>query len=924
MASAVSDHDKVNPETGARYLTFLDLPAECQRAIIGHVRSASSSGILGSVDGQTNMGWQCSQFDLICVSLVSKHFRELAAAQLYRNFHIVFPDEDDPAFDSPIDGLAGGLDTFVTSEYDYGKHLKDLSLDTLSAGDKAENAYKPYLYSASCGKFMNTLLLLTLRKAASLETFRWNIRVELSRPVYKALHQIASLNKLHVRMQAGPSLYETPPPLPYTAASGGHPPIEIWPDLPSMPPAPPGVFTVSPLSGLNPPFGAPGPPPLLLGTKPVHKAKAVKKVSVSNEPPTLSGFKKLRSLAVLDIDSLDMITELKICVRNSSSTLTKLKLSLSDKLAMQSRKPPPDADPEDSDVDDEFQVVPISQSSSATYMDEASGPARAFRAQEEKKSQESVLGRIFGVEPFLIKQPAQRRSPKGKEKEKETKGESSKNPEEVFVNAIKVVANKLMTKVEHDTQRQQEILDLMETAAKKYVDSDHFKQKIADGEKTSTKAAEGLKSEDGSSSLAGSSTDAAPGSNALTAEASSSEGESKLVKPSAEVIEPSAPESDETTGPGLFDTKTTTTPKFGDPTKEADPEDIDIEQPVEVDDSEDSAASESKDLPSEGGVKSGDTTNANANTDNATIDVAKNDGIASPLSIESNDSTLLSDTENLSPDMRKCVENLKAQTANYQTMFAALSENKARSDSLRQELTEAKNGSTLDVTRTKEMIQLKKIELDAQVIQKQLQAMKAEIDDTGKQLTRGADEAKNHRMSDYIRSTRGIALESLSIHLIPIKPSVLSRAVDLRALKRLTLLNVGNQAPLWNVLSKENKVEPLALRKIFTDNVSPAFLMCVSQLQELVELFMLERSQKHKPESFAPKTTVTGDQIRRIVLKKHIHTLKKLMIKNEAGVGWDIDEKAMLLICLRGANLEELAISMGIRAVVSSCCRALA
>jgi len=91
---------------------------------------------------------------------------------LYRNFHIVFPDDDDRSYDSPIDGLAGGLDTFVTSDYNYAKHLKDLSLDTLSAGPKAENAYKSYLYSVSCGKFMNTLLLLTLRNARTLETFR--------------------------------------------------------------------------------------------------------------------------------------------------------------------------------------------------------------------------------------------------------------------------------------------------------------------------------------------------------------------------------------------------------------------------------------------------------------------------------------------------------------------------------------------------------------------------------------------------------------------------------------------------------------------------------------------------------------------------------------------------------------------------------
>jgi hypothetical protein len=142
--------DTADVPSAKRKLTYLDLPQEVQKDIFGH----------------------CSQGDLICLSLVCKHFRDLAAAQLYRNFHIVFPDEDDPAFDSPIDGLAGGLDTFVTSDYDYAKHLKDLSLDTLSTGDKAETAYKPYLYNVSCGKFMNTLLLLTLRKSKSLESFR--------------------------------------------------------------------------------------------------------------------------------------------------------------------------------------------------------------------------------------------------------------------------------------------------------------------------------------------------------------------------------------------------------------------------------------------------------------------------------------------------------------------------------------------------------------------------------------------------------------------------------------------------------------------------------------------------------------------------------------------------------------------------------
>lgn len=161
-------------------LHFTELPRELHKEIVSHV-SVDQLPNTPSVPTPLRkprltdlaVALQCSQADLICLSLVSKHFHDLSAAELYRNFHIVFPDEDDPAFDSPVDGLAGGLETFVTSEYDYAKHLRDISLDTLSAGIKAEQAYKPYVYNVSCGKFMNTLLLMTLRKAKALEKFRY-------------------------------------------------------------------------------------------------------------------------------------------------------------------------------------------------------------------------------------------------------------------------------------------------------------------------------------------------------------------------------------------------------------------------------------------------------------------------------------------------------------------------------------------------------------------------------------------------------------------------------------------------------------------------------------------------------------------------------------------------------------------------------
>lgn len=56
-------------------------------------------------------------------------------------------------------------------------------MDTVSTGAKAEHAYKPYLYSASCGKFLNTLLFLTIKKAKSLEIFRFVAPHILARPL---------------------------------------------------------------------------------------------------------------------------------------------------------------------------------------------------------------------------------------------------------------------------------------------------------------------------------------------------------------------------------------------------------------------------------------------------------------------------------------------------------------------------------------------------------------------------------------------------------------------------------------------------------------------------------------------------------------------------------------------------------------------
>lgn len=442
---------------------------------------------------------QCSQSDLICLALVCRKFHELAASQLYRNFHIVFPDEDDPTFDSPIDGLASGLDTFITSEYNYAIHLRDLSLDTLSAGGRAEQAYRPYLYKVSCGKFMNTMLLLTLRKAKALESFKWNIRVELSRRVYKALHDIKSLKHFHVRMQSGHSSYETPPPLPWNADysvnsdTASHA-DNVW-STAGAPSVLYGAGTNAPLSlnGVSPatgPFGinipqqyttyAPPPfiplptinphvmPPPIPTLKPPFRNKVPRKHDGVKEPLTIAGLHKLQTICILDIDNLDIVPEIQTCIQQSSSQLRKLKLSFSDYLASQARKPKVELDPNESDDDDEFQVVPMT-----TSYDDGNGPVKAFRAQEERKAQESVLGRIFQVEPFIARTLGLARKHRRREKTKEPGEQASGSRQVLFLSAIREASKRLTESIPNlasDASKQQEILDLITAASRLYVD----------------------------------------------------------------------------------------------------------------------------------------------------------------------------------------------------------------------------------------------------------------------------------------------------------------------------------------------------------------------------------------------------------------------------------------------------------------------
>lgn len=829
----MASHENSRASPAVNPHSFLGMPSEIQKDIVKH----------------------CCQPDLICLALVSKHCRGLAASQLYRQFHIVFPDEDDPSFDSPIDGLAAGLDTFVTSNYDYAQHLRDLSLDTLSAGSKGEAAYKPYLLQNSCGKFMNTLLLLALRKANKLETFKWNIRVELSRPVYAVLHDIRTIAHVHIRMQAGPSLYEKPPPLPHAI----HPPPSIAPSLPPVhwmpqgthpPPVPPqqGTDFDLQITAANSNFVNAHPVYFVHNSQPPHphafaqqhphlqafpqqpphhhqppapkppsKPKAQKRPQVLTEPPTLSGFRNLKSLAVLDIDNLDSVTEIKTCVRNSAGTLTKLKLSFSHLLASQARKPPaPEVVSDDSDEEESVWSTPGSSPSPQLSNAVESTGAKAQQAQEEKKTQESVLGRIFDVEHFVVKKP--QKDVKAKEK---TSAEAvNADPGQRFIQNVMKAAELLM--MEKDDLRR-EALDIIETAASTYVTSLKTKQ---------------------------------PG-----ATSASSESQSAQTK-----VEAKGGSSTAELGTGPMNFSVPARNKKTD--DEFTPEDINIEEPE----------GELELEPGSPGPKIEDTETVLELSPSQTLSSSVAGGL-DPASVKKAVANLVAQKE---------TEELREQDGPVDCKRIARTE---------KEITKLSNG----------------IEL----VRSELNVVEAEVADSQKEIygLRNSDtaESQHQRRSEYTRATRGLPLESLSIYLIPAKASFFSKAIDIRTLTRITLLNVGPQAPIWAYFKSQNEENPLPLCRIFTDNVTTTLLQFVSQLNQVTELFLLEREAKYKPESFASKTQTTIDDIRRLALTKHMASLRRLMIKNLASAAWDVNTKTIMLLCKRGKNVEELACNMSMR-----------
>ena len=194
---------------------------------------------------------------------------------------------------------------------------------------------------------------------------------------------------------------------------------------------------------------------------------------------------------------------------------------------------------------------------------------------------------------------------------------------------------------------------------------------------------------------------------------------------------------------------------------------------------------------------------------------------------------------------------------------------------------------------------------------------------TNQEVTPSAEDTSAPAMSTdeamqaYIRGTHGLQLEELSLEWVPMKASIVARALDLSVLKRLTLLEVGPQDAFWTLLVRlQNATQIIAFKSIHTDNVSLPFVKFLATFEGLEELFMLERNKKQAAEP-EPESTITILNIRKGALRKHLPTLQRLSLRNERNEHWDVDPKTLRCLAMKGVKLRELAFSLSLKTYVS-------
>ena len=173
-------------------------------------------------------------------------------------------------------------------------------------------------------------------------------------------------------------------------------------------------------------------------------------------------------------------------------------------------------------------------------------------------------------------------------------------------------------------------------------------------------------------------------------------------------------------------------------------------------------------------------------------------------------------------------------------------------------------------------------------------------------------------MQQYIRATHGLRIETFALYLIPLKASVVARALDLSVLRHITLLDVGPQSSFWLLLQRQIKDHPLiGFETIHIDDVSSAFLGFLSTTNiKAKELYLLRRKDR-STDTHIVTTSVDASSMFNIGFRKHVKTLTHLMLRNEQDDTWDLNEQLVRMLSLKCSGLVELGVSMKTKALVS-------
>ncbi|OJJ50058.1 hypothetical protein ASPZODRAFT_128655 [Penicilliopsis zonata CBS 506.65] len=684
--------------------------------------------------------------DLVSLSQVCRSFHELAAAELYRSIEHVFAEDDTRAGQLSVDRLAAILETLITSDYNYGRFIKKICMETATGVVSNDRSHRSLRHEASytSAKLLSSLLLAALNRVDSLETFRWNVHLDINKSVFAALSKIPTLQNVHLRLPTEP--LSTLSAFSASLAMAPHPHIPLSSSTQNNHPAhhhhhhhhhhhqhqnqhqhmiaPNLNYTSS--SSMHPYFF------------PMSKmeAKGLKKVASlvpnSLQASALTQLTGLKSLAILDIHSLDSLADIARCISLSFSSLKSLKLSFSDPLALKARRRPTpisSASGSASETDD-FGLngdimppaPPVAFMNPPAPFNQNNNTPNANDAQviKERATQDKALAQLLGLEKSMPQGHVERLFEEAlasadKEAHEIAVQSDQHDEDRAFVKKLRQIAQDLPPLLSSggSSTKSKKALEQIEKAAAKYLKYSPDDKSLV--EKTA----------------------------------------SSFTNVNIDVANLS-----QTVATASADSKTSG--------KADDADGIDLEHPDEDGDPGDDQI------------------------------FVENDTHAA------------------------------VGAGNGMTRTLHLSEHKSNGESV--QMDEAKIDKGKGVVR--------------------------EASETFATKGIGANcnaKAETAEIEEYMRKTRGISLDSLSIHLIPVRGSILCRTVDIYALKHLSLLNVGTQRSLWTMLLKLHQSSPLQLTSIHTDNVSPAFLSLVESLHKVTELFMFEPSSRAKVGSLAAK-----------------------------------------------------------------------